>query len=304
MSRKELERKNKTDNYITCSECGNLNPNDSVFCQICGTKLLLTKYSNDAEEFFNKGVNYSYNKKFENAIECFDKSLELDPNYPEALARKGSLLSDMDNFDEALIYLDKALNIEPNYLFPIKSKGITFTKMGRYSDARKCFKRFQELIKTEEQMGEVKELFAFLNHYSQVNGFDKEKNTDAYLELDDDYITLSWKGIVTNRDKGHQKIKISDITSISLKKGLLLGTIKIYFAGGKIKVSYVDKERGLVFVNQTKNKIDEFKNSNFKTPNNNYNLSNQLDEIKKAKELLDIGAITTEEFEKIKKKFL
>lgn len=86
----------------------------------------------------------------------------------------------------------------------------------------------------------------------QIEGWDEKKMCKAYLQITyDGSLILSWKGTF-GRDKGYQVIKIDEISSISFKKGLVLGTIKINYPGGKIKFGNVNKVNGSMFVEQLK----------------------------------------------------
>jgi len=51
--------------------------------------------------------------KYNEALQYFNKALELDPNYVKALAGKGYTLDRLKEYDEALKCYDKALKIEP-----------------------------------------------------------------------------------------------------------------------------------------------------------------------------------------------
>lgn len=132
-----------------------------------------------------------------------------------------------------------------------------------------------------------------------LDGYDNKKKTNAILTLKDEGIELNWKGVFTSRDKGLQEIKYSNITSIGLKKGLVLGTVEIRFPGGKIKIGQVNKNLGNLFVSNVKQRI-----KNLQDNQQNQSSLSPMEEIKKAKELLEIGAITEEEFDKIKKSYL
>lgn len=133
-----------------------------------------------------------------------------------------------------------------------------------------------------------------------VSGFDKDKSTDAILTIEDIGINLHWKGTFTGRDKGDQFLRYEDITSIGFKKGILLGQIVINFSGGKFKIDNITKSIGPIFVSNVQKRIEDAR----KAKNDPQNIVSPMDEIKKAKELLDIGAITEDEFNAIKNKYL
>jgi hypothetical protein len=120
------------------------------------------------------------------------------------------------------------------------------------------------------------------------------------LKLEKDGISLKKTGRLLGRNKGEQFVEYDDITGIEFKKGLVFGDLEISTSGMKIEVERVKKDEGDAFVTVLRNKLEE-------TRKEKYGKSEKLspmDEIKKAKELLDAGAISEEEFENIKKKYL
>jgi len=48
---------------------------------------------NNPKKWNRKGIEYSKEGKYEEAIRCYDKALELDPNFEEALKAKKELES-------------------------------------------------------------------------------------------------------------------------------------------------------------------------------------------------------------------
>ncbi|MCE2507011.1 MAG: tetratricopeptide repeat protein, partial [Nitrosopumilaceae archaeon] len=61
--------------------------------------------------FFNKGSTFNELKKYEEATECYDKAIELNPDYPEAFYGKGSTFKELKKYKEAIECYDKAIEI-------------------------------------------------------------------------------------------------------------------------------------------------------------------------------------------------
>ena len=88
---------------------------------------------------------------------------------------------------------------------------------------------------------------------------------------------------------------------IGLAGGLTLKTVEIKFVGGKLIIRDVKKDYATKFVHSVRKMIS---NKRKKSRSNTINKPNILEDIQKAKKLLDNGAINQEEFEIIKKKIL
>ncbi|MGF7118327.1 SHOCT domain-containing protein [Methanobacterium oryzae] len=120
------------------------------------------------------------------------------------------------------------------------------------------------------------------------------------LKLEKDGLSLKKTGRLIGLNKGEKFVEYEDITGIEFKKGLVYGDLEIHASGMKIEVERVKKNEGDAFVTVLRNKLEETRNEKLGKPEE----VSPMDEIKKAKELLDSGAITEEEFENIKKKYL
>ena len=84
-------------------------------------------------------------KKYEKAIECYDRALEINPNFVEAWNNKGNVLDELGRYEEAIECYDKALEINPNYAEAWNNKGVTLSMLRRYEEAIECFDRALEI---------------------------------------------------------------------------------------------------------------------------------------------------------------
>jgi tetratricopeptide (TPR) repeat protein len=87
------------------------------------------------------------------AIQYYDKALDIDPNYKEALNGKGNALDGLGNYaqdiqyydkairyhDMAIQYYDKALSIDPNDKYALYGKGNALSSLGKYTQAIQTF---------------------------------------------------------------------------------------------------------------------------------------------------------------------
>jgi tetratricopeptide (TPR) repeat protein len=78
--------------------------------------LLLNKFPNDVYTFFNKGLSLYGLRKYVEALNYFDKTINLDPINSEAFNKKGITLNSLYRFKEAVIMFDKAIKINPNVI--------------------------------------------------------------------------------------------------------------------------------------------------------------------------------------------
>jgi len=93
------------------------------------------------DSWFNRGVALEKMGRSEQAVECFDKALEKNPNDSWAWFNKGVSLHRMGLLGEALYCYDKALGFNPNDPDLLSNKGIALRTLGRAEEALQCYKK-------------------------------------------------------------------------------------------------------------------------------------------------------------------
>ncbi len=87
---------------------------------------------------FNKG-------RCEEALEAFNKALEINPQNEVALANKGAVLSDLGRHEEALNAFDKALEMNPQNRIILSNRGAALGNLGRYEEALNALDKALEI---------------------------------------------------------------------------------------------------------------------------------------------------------------
>ena len=78
-------------------------------------------------------------KRYDEAIECYDRALHMDPKNPDILINKGSCLEIINRLDEAIECYDRALQIDPKNIDAWNSKGYSLFLQKKYEKAIECF---------------------------------------------------------------------------------------------------------------------------------------------------------------------
>src|SRR5690606_13965265 len=76
----------------------------------------------EARELMDKGYSLTELNRLEEAIEAYNRAIELQPQSAWAWARKGRTLRLLNRYEEALAAYDKALAIQPTYAWAWKGK--------------------------------------------------------------------------------------------------------------------------------------------------------------------------------------
>jgi tetratricopeptide (TPR) repeat protein len=104
----------------------------------------------NASQWVNKGVSLNGLGRREEALQCFNRSLEIDPLLAVAWSSKGIALVQLGREDEALACFDSALEINPSYGQAWNNKGNTLTGLGRLEEGIVCLERALEINPRDE----------------------------------------------------------------------------------------------------------------------------------------------------------
>ncbi|MSU59961.1 MAG: tetratricopeptide repeat protein [Pedosphaera sp.] len=84
----------------------------------------------------------------EDALECFDQILAVDPNHTDTLVKKGEAIERLRRPDEAILCYDQAIAADQSMTIAYLHKGGLFNRMERYEEALKCY---EQALHTQEK---------------------------------------------------------------------------------------------------------------------------------------------------------
>jgi protein O-mannosyl-transferase len=86
--------------------------------------------------------DYLYNKgHIKEAIEHYQKAIQIDPNYAEAQNNLGAALAAEGRFDEAIENYHKAIQISPNFAYALNNLGMALAARGQFDDAIENYRK-------------------------------------------------------------------------------------------------------------------------------------------------------------------
>ena len=101
-------------------------------------------------DYVNKGI-YQYQKgNYEEAIDFFNKALEINRKNENAWYRKGLALSDIEKYKEALKAYNEAIKINPEHGKAWHNKGIALNNLLKYKKAIRAYNKAISINKVEE----------------------------------------------------------------------------------------------------------------------------------------------------------
>jgi tetratricopeptide (TPR) repeat protein len=99
---------------------------DKARSEIKNIERKLQKTPDESQLWFKYGLANLNLGRVKRAIECFDKTIELDPLNPDAYARRGTAMESLGDYVGAKEYLEKALELKPSSM--IAKRGINYAE--------------------------------------------------------------------------------------------------------------------------------------------------------------------------------
>lgn len=133
-----------------------------------------------AIDWYNKG-NVLYNQsKYDEAIRAYDKAIEINPQYAQAIEDKGFALYKEGNYKDAIKAYDRVIEINPQYVLAWNNKGTALFDEGRYEDAIKAYDKAINLTPADPDIWANKgnSLYELHNYTEAIKCYDKTFNLD------------------------------------------------------------------------------------------------------------------------------
>lgn len=98
---------------------------------------VVQKSPQKARGYNNRGLVYASRGEFSQAMDDFNKAIELNPGYAEAYNNRGFVYGSQNNFIQAEINFDKALALNPKYTDAYNNRSFNNLQLKKYGKAWK-----------------------------------------------------------------------------------------------------------------------------------------------------------------------
>jgi len=98
-----------------------------------------------AAEWYNKGNEWLNKGMCKEAIECYNRALELDPHLSVAYNNRGRAYGDLGQYDKALADCNRAIELNSNLAVAYNNRGALYGKLEQYKKALVDFEKAIEL---------------------------------------------------------------------------------------------------------------------------------------------------------------
>ena len=93
----------------------------------------------------NRGVVYKGLGNYRQAIEDYNRAIEIKPDYAEAYNNRGNAYNGLGNYRQAIEDYNRAIEIKPDYADAYNNRGIAYNSLGNYRQAIEDYDRAIEI---------------------------------------------------------------------------------------------------------------------------------------------------------------
>ncbi len=220
---------------------------------------MLEKDPETLEEFIQKGTVLTITEQYDEAIDCFDKALELDNGNISALIAKANAYELMGHDEDAIAVYDIVMETDVSEVYDYMSKGYILENNERFEDALECY---EAALKIEPQNANI--LFLKGSVLVSLEKYEKAVDTlDMAIELyQTNYYETVFELANAYHNKGVALGKLNQdddaLNAFSLCLGVNAEYAPAYFEIGKILEKKEKYEKAL----ENYEKCLEFDNTN------------------------------------------
>ncbi|MFN6530202.1 tetratricopeptide repeat protein [Nostoc sp. ChiSLP03a] len=158
--------------------------------------------SNNAIELSKQGNTFFDLQRYQDALEVYEKAVNLRPDYAQAWNGQGKTLNKLRKYKDALVAYDKAIQIQPDYLDAWIGRGTVLGNLQRYQEAIASFDKALELKNDNSEVWNARgEAFSNLNQYDQAI-----KSYEKAIELKpDNYEAWYKKGLALQNSRQYEE---------------------------------------------------------------------------------------------------
>jgi len=167
----------------------------------------------EAKDWSEKGRCLNRLKRYDEALDCLDKAIEIDSYYPRAWLYQGNVFNSLKRYEECLVSYDQAIALDENDQLAWYWRGNVLNNLKRYDEALVSYDRAIELDPNDKwawrKRGDV------LNNLKRYD--EALASYDRAIELDANHKwAWYWRGNVLNNLKRYDEALVSYDRAIEL----------------------------------------------------------------------------------------
>ena len=193
----DIAIKKDSSNYIAYYNKGVILDSEALFQKAINSfqKAFDKSLQKSKNSILMKGIALSELEYIEEAMDCFDKALELDENFEQAYYNLALMYDYLGKLEEGLILYDKAIKINPLYVRAIVNKGTNLAMLGKKKNALTILEYSLSIDSSNNiALAEIGVIYGELKEYEKALFY-----LDLSLAVDSTYFLASYnRNVILN----------------------------------------------------------------------------------------------------------
>tara|TARA_B100000809_G_scaffold254209_1_gene291138 strand:- start:254 stop:721 length:468 start_codon:yes stop_codon:yes gene_type:complete len=111
----------------------------------------LENKNHEANYYYNLGNTYRQQDRLEEAIEAYNKAIEIKPDYHLAYHNLGNTYRRQGKYDQAIEAYNKAIEIKPDYHLAYYNLGNAYDEQDKYEEAIEAYNKAIEIMSNDAE---------------------------------------------------------------------------------------------------------------------------------------------------------
>ncbi len=168
---------------------------------------VIEKFQTVPIAYYNRGLTFMNENKFKEAMEDYNKALELKPDYNVALVNRGNIFRVNTQYDEALRDYNHAIQVTPNLSIAYFNRGILYMNQQKNEEALADFSKAIEYkpgyFKAYSNRGVI---------YNNMKRYaDAVEDYSKAIEIKPDYMEAYYNRGMAQYNAGHKEAACADM---------------------------------------------------------------------------------------------
>ncbi len=158
------------------------------------------------DALINRGITHVQMGNFEEALDDFNKGLEVTPDSFEALNNRGNVFKELYRYTEALADYDRAIAIQPDYIDALNNRGVVYQELRQFEKALESFNKVLVLKPSDHEALNNRGVI-----YKELNLYEKAlEDYGAAIAIKPDYAEAYNNRGIALKDLGQFEKAIED----------------------------------------------------------------------------------------------
>ena len=143
------------------------------------------KSAKSAKDWKDKGNQLVQERKYNEALNCYSKAIELDASDPILYSNRSAMYFNLALYENAFIDAEQALKLKPNYPKAYLRKGNALEKLNKYEEALEAYSTGLQIDSNNSQLLEAHQKLENLIQTQDININDNQENVNKFVENED-----------------------------------------------------------------------------------------------------------------------